>query len=56
MTIASLKPFNASIFYNIIVAKDVLSTLKKNSIKSFAYEIYSTFFVLMIKNRIKKHN
>jgi len=45
-------PAGISALCEAIISKDVVSSIKKNRKKSFAYELYGTFLTTMIKNRI----
>jgi len=48
-----IHPSNMTDFYSLYISNDVLSKIKRNGKKSFAFELYSTFFICMMKNRME---
>lgn len=47
------RPSNPNTACELFVSGDVLPTLKKNSRKVFMFEVYSTFYMEMLKNRLR---
>ena len=45
-------PAGINVLCDVFISKEIMPTLKKNQRKLFAYEIYSTFFMIMLKNRM----
>ena len=51
--IGAVKYGGASVAPNLLLSQDVLSTLKRNDKKELMHEVYSTFFMAKMKNRIE---
>ncbi len=49
-----IHPSKMNTFYSLYVSKEALKSVKRNEKKSFALELYSTFYVLLIKHRMKQ--
>lgn len=47
------RPSNTTTVCSAFISKEVLSNIKRNERKSFAFELYSTFIMIMLKNRMK---
>lgn len=45
-------PIPPTQLYEMFISKNILSKLKRNSVKSFAQELYSTYFFIKIKSRL----
>lgn len=46
-----IHPSDMTTFYSLYVSNKELSAVKRNGRKSFAFELYSTFFVMLMKKR-----
>lgn len=46
-------PIPKALFYKMFTSKDVLPFVKRNNIKSLAFELYSTFFMMKLKKRME---
>jgi hypothetical protein len=48
-----VRPSNPSVACETFISKDILPSLKRNDKKSFMFEVYSTFFMAMLKKRME---
>ncbi len=48
-----IRPANPSVVYSAYISKDVLPKIKRSERRSYAIELISTFFVLLMKKRIE---
>lgn len=51
-----VRPAISTVVYGAYISKDVLPKIKWNERRSFAIELVSTFFVQLMKKRMKLYN
>ena len=49
----TFRPSNKTTICNGFISKDILPNINKSERQSFAFELYSTFFMVMLKNRLQ---
>ena len=49
----TFRPSNSTTLCSAFISKDILPNVKRNKRKSFAFELFSTFFMSMLKKRLK---